>query len=116
MMRYQKKPIVIEAFRWTGGPDQTEDPAWIVDALIHCKARVMDGGTDNAIMILSTLNGNVTVHSGEWIVKGVKGELYPCRPDIFEATYKPVNESAECTDEQLLTDQTGMTVDERNNM
>ena len=103
MMRYQKKPIVIEAFRWTGGPDQTEDPAWIVDALIHCKARVMDGGTDNAIMILSTLNGNVTVHSGEWIVK-------------FEATYKPVNESAECTDEQLLTDQTGMTVDERNNM
>lgn len=85
---YRKKPVVIEAFRWTGGPDQTEDPEWIVAAIRSGAVRFENAGTPEVAMMIDTLEGTHKANQGDWIIRGVKGELYPCKPDIFEATYE----------------------------
>jgi len=86
MGKYRKKPVVIEAFRWTGGPDQEEDPVWIVEAI---KAgTVYYQGGDAPYLTIETLEGDMRANVGDWIIRGVKGEIYPCKPDIFEATYE----------------------------
>ena len=50
--------------------------------------------SDTQGLFISTLEGEMTVSIGDWIIKGIKGEIYPCKPDIFEATYEPVKEGA----------------------
>lgn len=89
---YRKKPVVIEAFKWTGGPDQTEDPEWMITALNHEEAYFEGKGSPSVVMKIKTLEGVMTAQQGDWIIKGVKGEIYPCKPDIFEATYEPVTD------------------------
>lgn len=91
MAKYRKKPVVIEAFQWTGGPDQTEDPEWIVEAMKRGDVYV-DGGTphQHVRLMIKTLEGVMSAIPGDWIIKGVKGEIYPCKPDIFKATYESV--------------------------
>lgn len=84
-MKFRKKPVVIEAFRWTGGPDQTEDPEWLSEAI-----RKGDVAFTKTTVLINTLEGVMTANSGDWIIRGVKGEVYPCKPDIFAATYEPV--------------------------
>lgn len=86
-MRYRKKPVVIEAFRWTGGPDQEEDPVWAVEAIKD--GRMYYQGGPEPYMTIETLEGKMRAHVGDWIIRGIKGELYPCKPDIFAATYEP---------------------------
>jgi hypothetical protein len=92
MAHFRKKPVVIEAFRWTGGPDQNEDPVWAVDAMK--RGQHVGGmailGTPLRMQVF-TLEGVMNAAPGDYIIKGVKGELYPCKPDIFEATYEPVH-------------------------
>ncbi len=75
-MKYRKKPVVIEAFRL--GYDET--PSWIVDGENISLDRFE----------IDTLEGTMTALRGDYIIKGVKGELYPCKADIFEATYDKV--------------------------
>lgn len=87
-MRYKKKPIVIEAFKWTGGPDQTEDPEWCVDKMKTGEVWLENQGTTDCILAIKTLEGNMTASQGDYIIKGIKGEIYPCKPDIFEMTYE----------------------------
>ena len=84
-MKYKKKPVIIEAFKWTGGPDQEEAPEWFIEWI---KAGQVAFGRDK--MFIATLEGVMNASVGDFIVKGVKGEIYPCKPDIFEATYEPV--------------------------
>jgi hypothetical protein len=92
-MKFVKKPIVIEAFKWTGDEHQVEDPQWIIDAikagivLIHNAFR---SNTGDLYMTIKTLEGDHRANPGDYIIKGIKGELYPCKPDIFELTYQPV--------------------------
>ena len=85
MNKYRKKPVVIEAFQWTGLP-QTY-PNWI-DA-----ATLVQDDSGRVCMELKTLEGVMLARPGDWIIRGVKGEVYPCKPDIFEATYEPVKEA-----------------------
>jgi hypothetical protein len=90
--RFTKKPVTIEAIQWTGrnlreviaftdGPPDTRTThagmAW--DAYTDLVER--DG------LKIYTLEGKMLASPGDWIIKGVKGEFYPCKPDIFEATY-----------------------------
>lgn len=99
-MKYRKKPIVIEAFKWTGGPDQTEDPVWIVDALIKPEYDRPGSATfhkkDGQIEMLINVSGPEgtviikTAQPGDYIIKDAQGDIYPCKPDIFEATYEAV--------------------------
>lgn len=88
-MKFRKKPVVIEAFKWTGGPDQTEDPVWIVDAIKRGDVHFPHAGTPECTLCIKTLEGEMTAQQGDWIIQGVKGEIYPCKPDIFVATYEP---------------------------
>lgn len=92
MAKYRKKPVVIEAFEWTGGPDQTEDPVWACDAIRDGKIFFEDSGTPDVKLKIHTLEGVMTADLGDYIIQGIKGEIYPCKPDIFEATYEKVNE------------------------
>ena len=84
-MEYRKKPVVIEAFKWTGGPDQIEDPLWMVDSLQKGFVEFVPEGIK-----VDTTEGYVIATPGDYIIKGVDGEFTICKPDIFEATYEPV--------------------------
>lgn len=92
MGKYRKKPVVIEAFKWTGGPDQIEDPEWIIDAIKKGTVRFDMIQRNEAALLIDTLEGTHRANQGDFIIRGVQGELYPCKPDIFAATYEPVEE------------------------
>lgn len=91
MAKYRKKPIVIEAFKWTGSSDQSEDPVWICDAIKGKTVRFENGCSLRCTMLIDTLEGTMRASLGDYIIQGIKGEIYPCKPDIFEATYEPVD-------------------------
>jgi hypothetical protein len=84
MGHYRKKPVVIEAIQWTGDMLDAEKVMEFFEG-----AEAMPGFQGNAIHIY-TLEGIMTASPDDWIIKGVKGEFYPCKPDIFEATYEAV--------------------------
>ena len=84
MAQYRKKPVVIEA--WQLPMSDGASRAFDGDSNIIFKR---EGG---AIVeaVISTLEGTMTAANDDWIIRGVKGELYPCKSDIFAATYEPV--------------------------
>lgn len=100
MAKYRKKPIEIEAFKWTGDINQTEDPIWIVEAIqkgdVWCYGDSKKGYT---VMTIANNNSGMTANRGDYIIKGVNGEIYPCKPEIFEMTYEAVEEIKECGSE-----------------
>ena len=80
-MKFRKKPVVIEAFQWfPDGPTV----AGVVAAPGAGGVSVPPDACG-----IQTLEGFMRVSPGDWIITGVKGERYPCKPDIFEATYEP---------------------------
>lgn len=81
MAKFRKKPVEIEAKCFTGGNH---------NALIEWGAEAGIRRAASGRLIIPTLEGDMTVSIGDWIIKGVQGEFYPCKPDIFEATYDPV--------------------------
>ncbi len=85
MSKFRKKPITIEAFQWTNGPDQAY-PFWFADAMRDGKA---GENADKMSMYIETLEGTMTAFPGDWIIRGIKNEIYSCKPDIFAATYEP---------------------------
>lgn len=91
MPKYRKKPVVIEAIqvpnptnfnaiyqlgKWIGEKTQTFLPSY----------------TSNGELRIHTLEGEMFAHPGDWIIEGVQGELYPCKPDIFALTYEKVED------------------------
>ena len=83
-MKYRKKPVVIEAKQITSFERLAAISTWL-DAfgvphtiLIHEQA-----------LVIPTLEGDMKASSGDYVIQGVQGEFYPCKPDIFEATYEP---------------------------
>lgn len=79
-MKYRKKPVEVEAKRWVGF-NWDDIAEWCPYGLTHII------GSD---LTIDTLEGRMTVKEGDWIIKGVEGEFYPCKPDIFEKTYEKV--------------------------
>lgn len=88
-MKYRKKPVVIEAVQHFNdmGTRTAVIPVWLTEACMN--GTVFARGEDTFI---KTLEGEHRVSDGDFIIRGVKGELYPCKPDIFDATYEPVTE------------------------
>jgi hypothetical protein len=82
--RYRKKPVVIDAVLFTG--DNVQE----IQAFTANTARVTVEGGRRAVVI-ETLEGTMLGDEGDWIIKGIKGEFYPCKPDIFDATYEAVD-------------------------
>ncbi|WP_270943113.1 hypothetical protein [Romboutsia lituseburensis] len=95
MSKYKKKPVIIDAFKWTGDQYQEEDPIWIIDAIkketVWFENNKNEDGLNVLTMVIKTLEGNHIANRGDYIIQGIKGEIYPCKPDIFEMTYERVN-------------------------
>jgi len=83
-MRFRKKPVVIEAKQWTDTDECREEmAAWFEEHdMVFC--------TRGPQVEVETLEGTMSADVGDWIIRGVKDEFYPCKPDIFAATYDPV--------------------------
>jgi hypothetical protein len=88
-VKFRKKPVVIEAFQWTGDEHQIEDPEWIVEAIKAGTVAFINVNMSGVRLSIKTLEGVMIANRGDWIIRGMKGELYPCKPDIFEMTYEP---------------------------
>lgn len=84
MPMFRKKPVTIEARQNTDDYEQRED---LVDWVRENQGRASLSHIMGQVYI-ETLEGEMTAEPGDWIIKGVKGEFYPCKPDIFEATYE----------------------------
>ena len=83
-MKFRKKPVVIEAVQWLGtNADEIFD---------FCGGEKNMGWDNNKGLCIFTFEGVHRANAGDWIIKGVKGEFYPCKPDIFEATYEAVED------------------------
>ena len=90
-MKHRKKPLVSDAFQWTGGLEQEDDPEWILEAIKNKTAWFKNGGTPDVKFMIQTLEGVHEASVGDYIIRGIAGEIYPCKPDIFRATYEPLN-------------------------
>src|SRR5690606_24767089 len=97
-MKYRKKPVVIEAMRFEGTPPDATNASSIIDWILaegkHA-ARFHLTDDDDAYIAIDTLEGTMRADRGDWIIRGVQGEFYPCKPDIVDATYEPVEGETE---------------------
>lgn len=92
-MKYRKLPVVIEAVQFLNWKKDDNPflfigpPEWLLDAI---KKKVITGGQgeNSWSLYIKTLEGTMEVAPNDWIIQGVNGELYPCKPDIFEKTYE----------------------------
>lgn len=78
-MKYKKKPVVIEAIQWNGSNTQ--------EVLDFCKGNCVERAKE-AYLYIITLEGGHIASIGDYIIKGMLGEFYPCKPNIFEKTYE----------------------------
>ena len=83
-MKYRKRPVVIDAVQWTGTNGLT------IAAFMG--EPFPDDAHTTDTPIIHTLEGDLTASVGDYIIRGIKGEFYPCRADIFEATYDAVDD------------------------
>lgn len=83
MKKYRKKPVIVEAVQWTG-ENHAEMCEFIDPEAFEIISRVG--------LVIHTLEGDHHASPGDYIVKGIAGEFYPCKPDIFMQTYEPVKE------------------------
>lgn len=86
MAKFRKKPVVVEAIQFGRSSTIAEARAWAMERANDRVVRLVDG----KYLEIETLEGTMRADEGDWIIQGVQGELYPCKPDIFEATYEPV--------------------------
>lgn len=88
MNRYRKKPVVIEARQFDGSPITAKDIVeWVGEGGANWTAE-----KGWKAIYIQTLEGEMRADIGDWIIRGVNGEFYPCKPDIFTATYEPTEE------------------------
>ena len=88
--KYKKKPIIIEAVQWTG-INLEEIESFVGDSLdYNYKTHWDSSDLSNIEVKIKTLEGDHIVSIGDYIIKGVNGEFYPCKPDIFKKTYESV--------------------------
>ena len=85
-MKYRKKPVVVEAWEFT------RDSIKVADSWVRCYRNDIvlfsQYGGEVIYIEIKTLEGTTRAELGDYIIKGVQGEFYPCKPDIFEATYE----------------------------
>lgn len=81
--KFRKKPIVVEAVQWLGDNQ---------DKIIKFCSQFKCTKPHDDSLLIYTLEGTMEAKKGDWIIKGVKGEFYPCKTDVFEQTYEEVEE------------------------
>ena len=93
IMKYRKKPVVIEAVQWNG-TNLSDIKEFVGDSLVYDiidTAWQVGKGKPHVLMKIKTLEGDMHVSEGDYIIKGLKGEFYPCKPDIFEKKYELID-------------------------
>lgn len=90
-MKYRKKPVVIDAIKWDG-LNLEEVKTFVGDSLVYYTY-------PSIVMKIKTLEGEMQVNKGDYIIKGIRGEFYPCKPAMFEATYEAVEFNNNILDE-----------------
>lgn len=109
MAKYIKKPVEIEAFQYDGDLKGSDGnyyvPDWVVEAFENGTMYYdsLNGREEPCELFIRTLEGNQHVSVNDYVIKGVKGELYPCNPDIFEETYKEVLPMKELVEDVIKT-------------
>jgi hypothetical protein len=97
-VKFRKKPVVIEAVLWDGRESTLDEVFALFDGKIPSDGIHVDSGLGYVPALgtldIPTLEGVMTAQPGDWIIKGVAGEVYPCKPDIFRATYELAEEDA----------------------
>ena len=93
--RFRKKPVVIEAAQWDGGAENaTPIIDWILagdgTARYYAPGEWDEGETSAEYIAIDTLEGTMLASVGDYVIRGVAGEHYACKPSIFAATYEPV--------------------------
>lgn len=93
-MKYRKKPIVVDAISWNGNNlqevmDFVNSEFKYVENVSYCTQKFNYDYEEN-VLIINTLEGSMVVHIGDYIIKGIAGEYYPCKKKIFEETYEVV--------------------------
>jgi len=88
MAKFRKKPVVIEAIQFF---DQPEEIINIQEFMGNIDLTIDYKDIDDPKLKIETLEGTMNASLGDWIIKGVNGEFYPCKPDIFEKTYEQIN-------------------------
>jgi hypothetical protein len=90
MAQFRKKPVVIEAVKYNGTRNWDDAPEWLIEATQKDPMQPGSVIVHEYYASIHTLEGTHTANPGDWIIRGVKGELYPCKPDIFAQTYEAV--------------------------
>jgi len=85
-MKYRKKPVIIEAMQWF-----YSDCDSVLDWLKREDVNIYHNGD---LILIETLEGSMFISDGDFIIKGVQGEFYPCKPDIFEMTYEELEDGS----------------------
>lgn len=88
MTKYRKKPVEIEAIQWIG--DNFNEIKQMLKNADENRVIMPHPNEDGDSLLIVTLEGEMRADKGDYIIKGVKGEFYPCKPDIFKATYEKV--------------------------
>lgn len=107
-MKYRKRPVIVDAQQWWPPSDSRHDPTMLShrkgnsvtpgdyrqtgDIYCFCEGAGPGFGGDIYFIRVGGPNDNVMIHPGDWIITGVQGEKYPCKPDIFEMTYEPIRQ------------------------
>ena len=84
VLKFKKKPVEIEAMQFT---DESKD---CVRNWVRCNTAANFSPNGDPELHIQTLEGVMVASLGDWVIKGIKGEYYPCKPDIFSATYEPI--------------------------
>ena len=87
MQKFVKKPVVVEAIQYNG-INNTE-----VESFVGAKLPTVWTSVEDTQLIIPTLEGDMKASKGDYIIKGIKGEFYPCKPDIFKSTYNVVEDN-----------------------
>ena len=91
-MKYVKRPIPVEAVQIFAQTDMYDLPYWVTDAFLNNTISYANTASAQYGLVIKTLEGDMFAPWGSYIIKGVDGELYPVRRDIFEKTYIPYEE------------------------
>jgi len=90
-MKYRKKPVVIDAVQWSGDVEALKEHEWIREAIekkVVIQSYYAGIKDPPRVLLIDTLEGEMIAKLGDFIIRGVKGEIYPCKKDIFEMTYE----------------------------
>lgn len=92
MSKFRKKPVVIDAYEFHNRVGTDTRPPWLLEAVSAGAVKFHNRRDAPGYLTIDTLEGQMRAEVGDWIIQGVAGEIYPCKPHIFAATYEAAHD------------------------